>query len=222
MFERTISLINEDNFNKINNCTVTLIGLGGVGGIALETLVRTGVKNITVIDYDVFDVTNLNRQTLSDNDSIGKKKIDIAIKKMKKINPGLNIKGLNLKIDNDTINIISKTDYIIDACDDVEAKLEIYKYAHENDVPIISSMGMGNRFEISKISIQRLDRTINDPLAKKLRFLCKQRGINSKLPVVASTELPIISNKISSIFSVVNTAGICLANYVINDIIQKK
>lgn len=222
MFERTISLINEDNFNKINNCTVTLIGLGGVGGIALETLVRTGVKNITVIDYDVFDVTNLNRQTLSDNDSIGKKKIDIAIKKMKKINPGLNIKGLNLKIDNNTINTILKTDYIIDACDDVDAKLEIYKYADENNMHIISSMGMGNRFDLSKISIQRLDRTTNDPLAKKLRFLCKKRNINSKITVVASTELPIISNNISSIFSVVNTAGICLANYVINDIIQKK
>ncbi len=222
MFTKTISLINEDNFKKLNETSILLIGLGGVGGITLEALVRSGIKNITVVDYDTFDITNLNRQILSSYDSIGIKKITVAINRMTKINPNVNIKGLDLKIDSENIDSLIKTDYIIDACDDVNAKLEIYKFAQKNNIKIISSMGMGNRFDLSKISIQRLDKTINDPLAKKIRFLCKQNDINPKIKVVASSELPIISNKISSIFPVVNTAGILLANYIVNDIIEPK
>lgn len=222
MFEKTENLLGIDNFKLIKEKNILIIGLGGVGGITLEALVRSGISNITIIDYDVFDETNLNRQILSDTTSIGEKKVDVAHRKMKNINNELNIIKKCEFIDKNSINTLESYDYIIDACDDVEAKLEIYKFAQKNNIKLISSMGMGNRVDINKIYITRLDKTLNDPLAKKLRYLCKKEGINTKFPVVSSTEIPIKNAKISSLFCVTNTAGIHIANYIINDIIKNK
>ncbi|MFI3260119.1 MAG: ThiF family adenylyltransferase [bacterium] len=222
MFERTELLLGEETINEIKKQKILIVGIGGVGGIALNALVRTGFSNITIIDYDTFEISNLNRQILSDNLSIGLKKVEVAKRKMLEINKDLNIKALDIFLDKDNIQDIGTFDYIIDSCDSVDTKLELYKYATENNIKIISSMGMGNRVDLSKIGISRLDRTLNDPLAKKLRFLCKRNNINSKIPVVSSTELPRIDKKIASIFPVTNTAGIHLANYIINDVIKQK
>lgn len=218
MFDRILPLLGEENFKKIQNSKILIVGIGGVGGIALEALVRSGFKYITIIDYDVFEVSNLNRQIISTYNSIGKNKVIVAKEKMESINKDVVINAINIFLDKNNIKDIGTYDYIIDTCDTVETKLELYKYAKEKDIKIISSMGMGNRVDLNKIEITSLNRTINDPLAKKIRYLCKEKNIETNIKVIASQELPIISTNIYSIFTVTNTAGIMIANHVLNEI----
>lgn len=218
MFDRILPLLGEENFKKIQNSKILIVGIGGVGGIALEALVRSGFKYITIIDYDVFEVSNLNRQIISTYNSIGKNKVIVAKEKMESINKDVVINAINIFLDKNNIKDIGTYDYIIDTCDTVETKLELYKYAKEKDIKIISSMGMGNRVDLNKIEITSLNRTINDPLAKKIRYLCKKKNIETNIKVIASQELPIISTNIYSIFTVTNTAGIMIANHVLNEI----
>lgn len=222
MFDRLKLLIGDEGVENLKNSHVLLVGLGGVGGIVLESLVRSGVGNISICDYDVFDETNLNRQILSSRDNIGMKKTLVGKSRMLNINPDVNIDVLDFKICHDTINSLETYDYIIDACDDTDAKILLYKFAFLKKIKIISSMGMGNRFDITKISITKLNRTINDPLAKKIRFLCKKNNIDINFLVLCSSELPFKKddNTVGSIFFVVNAAGIILSNFVIKELLK--
>ncbi len=220
MFERIEKLIGITNLNKIKSKNILIVGIGGVGGVALECLVRSGVENITIIDFDTFEESNLNRQILSNNSNIGNKKTLEAVKRYKDINNNLNIKSLDLFIDKSNINTLEKYDYIIDACDSMEAKVELIKYSITNNINIISSMGMGNRLDPSKVYITKLSKTENDPLSKRLRNLLRKENITLNIPVVASKEVPLKSQLITSMISVPLAAGNLLAYYVINDIIK--
>lgn len=221
MYDRLILLIGKDSLEKIASKNILLIGLGGVGGFAFESLVRSGINNITICDGDIFDKSNLNRQILSNQENIGVNKAIEAKKRGLAINPYLNIKVIDYNITKENIASLGHFDYIIDACDDVGAKIELIRYAINNKIKIISSMGVGKRLDPTKLSISRLDKTYNDPLSKVMRTKLKKEGISLKIPVVYSNELPINNDKIiaSSIF-VPGVAGLYLANYVINDILN--
>ena len=220
MFDRLELLIGKENIEKISKINVLIVGIGGVGGTALEALVRSGVKNITIIDKDVFSESNLNRQILSTRDSIGLYKVDVGINRCKSINPNVNITGLKINLDEKNVNELEYFDYIIDACDDINAKLSLMQYASRNNIKLISSMGTGKRLNPSNVIITRLDKTSNDPLAKKMRYEARKRGLKLNIPVVCSKEEPINNDRViaSSIF-VPSTAGLMLAYYkkVIND-----
>ena len=221
---RSEMLIGKENIKKIENAKVLLAGLGGVGGMALEMIVRCGIKNITIIDYDKFEESNINRQILCTKKSIGKNKVDEAEKRIKKINPSCKVIKYNEKIDNVFLsNNTFDADYIIDAIDDVKAKVELIKYAINNNIKIISCMGTGNKLDPSKLEITNIWKTSYDPLAKKLRSVLRKERINYKLPVVSSEEKGVVNNikEIPSLALVPNAAGIMLASYVINDIIKK-
>lgn len=221
---RTDILIGNDNIKKISNINVLLVGIGGVGGSCLEMLIRSGINNITIIDYDIFEESNLNRQILSLNNNIGKSKVEVAKERILSINPECNITIYNKKLDNNLLNKLnSNYDYIIDAIDDIKAKILLIKYAINNNIKIISSMGTGNRLDPSKLYITNIWKTENDPLAKKLRSELRKENIKYKLPVVTSKEVPVIKTNgpIGSMAMVPNTAGILLASFVINDIIEK-
>lgn len=221
MFDRLELLIGKENIEKISKINVLIVGIGGVGGTALEALVRSGVKNITIIDKDVFSESNLNRQILSTRDSIGLYKVDVGIDRCKSINPDVNIKGLKINLDEENINELGNFDYIIDACDDINAKLALMQYANKNNINLISSMGTGKRLNPSNVIITRLDKTSNDPLAKKMRYEARKRGLKLNIPVVCSKEEPINNDRIiaSSIF-VPSTAGLMLAYYIIEKVIS--
>lgn len=221
MFDRLELLIGKENIEKISKINVLIVGIGGVGGTALEALVRSGVKNITIIDKDVFSESNLNRQILSTRDSIGLYKIDVGINRCKSINPDVNIKGLKINLDEKNVNELEYFDYIIDACDDINAKLALMQYANKNNINLISSMGTGKRLNPSNVIITRLDKTNNDPLAKKMRYEARKRGLKLNIPVVCSKEEPINNDRIiaSSIF-VPSTAGLMLAYYIIEKVIN--
>ena len=221
MFDRLELLIGKENIEKISKINVLIVGIGGVGGTALEALVRSGVKNITIIDKDVFSESNLNRQILSTRDSIGLYKVDVGINRCKSINPDVNITGLKINLDEKNVNELEYFDYIIDACDDINAKLALMQYANKNNINLISSMGTGKRLNTSNVIITRLDKTSNDPLAKKMRYEARKRGLKLNIPVVCSKEEPINNDRIiaSSIF-VPSTAGLMLAYYIIEKVIN--
>lgn len=221
MFDRLELLIGKENIEKISKINVLIVGIGGVGGTALEALVRSGVKNITIIDKDVISESNLNRQILSTRDSIGLYKVDVGINRCKSINPDVNITGLKINLDEKNVNELEYFDFIIDACDDINAKLALMQYANKNNINLISSMGTGKRLNPSNVIITRLDKTSNDPLAKKMRYEARKRGLKLNIPVVCSKEEPINNDRIiaSSIF-VPSTAGLMLAYYIIKKVIN--
>lgn len=223
MFDRLEIILNE-KINLIKNKSILIIGLGGVGSYALETLVRSGIENITIVDSDVIDITNLNRQLMSLNSNIGKSKVSVWKERIKDINPNCKIDAINKFITKDNLSILfnKKYDYVIDACDTLETKKELIKYCLNNKIKIISSMGMGNRLDSTKIKITTLDKTSYDPLAKKLRTLFKKENISLKVKVICSFEQPKKAKKIGSIAHVVATSGLLITNYIINDIIKEE
>lgn len=188
-FDREIALIGEEAFLRLQNASVLIFGVGGVGGYALEALVRAGVGSITVVDSDCVNATNLNRQILATVDSIGKKKVEVAKERALSINPDVKISAIDtfyLPENADNIDF-SGYDYIIDAIDTVSAKIEIAKRANELSVPLISCMGTANRKSSSGFSVCDLQKTSGCPLARVMRRECKKRGID-RLKVVFSSD----------------------------------
>ena len=221
MFERLEILIGKEAMDKLSKVSVLIVGVGGVGGTTLEALVRSGIQNVTIIDGDSFQTSNLNRQIIATNSDIDKAKLDVAIKRMLSINNKLNISGKRMYVNEENINSLGNFDFIIDACDDVKAKLLLMKYAEKRNIHIISSMGTGNRLNPSNVVITNLDKTSNDPLAKKIRNEARKMGLNLKTPVCTSKENPIYKGKVvaSSIF-VPSTAGLLIAYYIIEKVIN--
>lgn len=223
MFDRLISLINEDNFNKLKNLKVLLIGIGGVGGYTLEALVRCGILDITVVDYDTIDESNINRQILTSTLNIGEYKVSEAYKRYKSINPNVKLTIIKEKIDeNNIINIIDNNyDYIIDACDTVIVKFLLMKWRDTYKYKLISSMGTAKKIDPTKLEITTIDKTSYDKLAKKLRLMLRKNNIRGKFYVVSSREECInTGNTLASIVTVPAVAGLYLASYVINDVLK--
>lgn len=226
-FERNILLIGKENQEKLNNSKVIIFGIGGVGSFTLEALVRAGIKELTIVDFDTVDETNINRQLLALHSTIGKFKVDAAYNRSLDINPNVIINSHPIKIDEETINQISfeNTNYIVDAVDDVNAKLLIIKKAIDNNIPIISSMGTGNKLDPTKLILTDISKTSNCPLARVMRKKLRDININH-LPVLFSTEIPNKdhnpTNTIASISFVPSTGGLLIASKVINDIIKNK
>ena len=217
-------IIDEANLNNNKNLNILLVGLGGVGGSCFEALLRLGINNITVVDNDVFETSNLNRQILSNINNIGKYKTDEAIKHAKTINPNINITGINKFINIDNLSLLNGPyDFIIDACDTITTKALLIEYALNNGFKIITCCGTGNKFHPEYLTITTLDKTINDPLSKDLRKILRNKNITTKIPCVWSPELPVKTNTktIGSNVLVPNTAGLLLASYVINNTIKK-
>lgn len=223
MFDRVISLIGKNNLDKIMNTTVLIVGLGGVGGYALEGLVRSGIGKLILIDFDKIDESNLNRQIITNQDNIGNDKVDEAFKRAKGINPNCDVVIYKIFLDKDTINILDdyKIDYIVDACDSVQAKKLLIDYAIDNDIKIIASMGTAKKINPSKLEIIDIRKTSYDPLAKILRKYVMDKKINKKIMVVSSTEEPIKRDVLASLVFVPATAGLLCANYIIKDIIKE-
>ena len=221
MEEKIIKLIGEDNYRKIQNTKILLVGVGGVGGFVFEGLIRSGFKKITIIDKDIVDKTNINRQLVANNNTLGRNKVDICKENGLLINKEAKIDVICEFLSKDNINELDKDfDFIVDACDTLNTKLELIRFAKENNIKIICSMGMGNRVDASKIVVTTLDKTNNDPLAKKLRKLVRDNHLNSKIPVVCSKEIPIIKGEVNSIVTSPGIAGLLIVNYIINDIIS--
>lgn len=221
MFERLITLIGEDNVNKLKKANVLIVGLGGVGGYALETLVRSGIYNLTIVDGDIVELSNLNRQIISKRDVIGSPKALVAQARTLEINPDVNLKVINEFISEDNFSLlnIDSFDYVIDACDDLNLKLLLIKNADK--YKLISSMGTANKMDMTRFKITTIDKTSYDPLAKIIRKKIKEEKIRTKFKVVSSDE-KVMKNgtKLGTVAYMPAVSGLLCASYVINDIID--
>ncbi len=221
MFERRDLLLNEKQIENINKARIALFGLGGVGGYILEALVRMGITDFFLCDGDTFSESNLNRQILSVTNNIGFLKVEEAKKRVLSINPNAKVEIFDKYIDENTIKELSfDYTYIIDAIDDVKAKVLLIKEAKKRNIKIISSMGAGNRLNASFI-VSDIYKTEYDPLSKKMRTILRREGIDS-LKVVYTKDLPLKTNSttIGSISYVVGMMGIKIVEEVILDIIN--
>ena len=222
MLDRLKLILDEDTITIFKNTKVLIIGIGGVGGYALESLVRSGFENITIVDKDVIDKSNLNRQIISLNSNIGKSKVDVAKARCLDINPNCKINTINEFILEDNIDSLNLSDfnYIIDACDTITTKILLIDYCTKNNIKLISCMGTGNRLDSTKLCITKLNKTNNDPLAKNIRRILKEKNIKANPNVVWSSELPIKNNSRTpgSIVLVPMQAGNLCASFIINNI----
>ena len=222
-FSRLESLIGKSNLSKIENTYILVVGLGGVGSYAAEALVRSGILNIIIVDYDVVDITNLNRQNIALHSTIGKYKVDVLKDRLLDINPNLNIKTYRTFFDDNCKDKIlsNKIDFIVDCCDSVDSKKMLIKEALIRKIDIISSMGTANKLDPTKLEIVDIRKTFNDPLAKKIRKFINDEKIKEKVMVLSSTEVPVKKgNILGSTAFVPSSAGLLIASYVINKIIS--
>ena len=217
--ERLESLVGLDVLERIKNLNILIVGIGGVGGYTLESLVRCGVENITIIDYDRVDSSNLNRQIISNLNNIGQLKVDVARKRYTNINDKLNLKTMSIFLDKDNIDSISicQFDYVVDACDSVLTKALLMGVCVSKNIKIISSMGTAKKMDATKLSITTLDKTNYDKLAKKLRSVVP-KNIQRKIKVVSSTEQVKDISVLGSNSFVPATSGLLITNYIINDV----
>ncbi len=223
-------LIGSNSLEKLKNSHVIVFGAGGVGGYVLEALARSFVGEITVVDSDDVSLSNINRQILATVDTVGKKKVEVSKQRILSINPKCVVHTIEMFFlpENSYEIDFSQYDYIVDAIDTVSAKIELAKIAQEKDIPIISSMGTGNKLHPQMLEIADIKKTSVCPLARAMRALCKKNGIK-KLKVVYSKEEPIKSENAlndgkkavpSSSAFVPPTAGMIIASAVVNDLIK--
>ena len=213
-----------DDINVLREKTVLVLGLGGVGGYVTESLARCGIGNLILVDYDVVDITNINRQIIALHSNIGKKKTDCFKKRINDINPNCKVKTLDIFYGEENKEIVfdEKIDYIIDCCDSLESKKILIEESFKRNIPIVSSMGTGNKFHPELFSITKLKKTEYDPLAKKLRFLLKDQKELLETDVLYSKEQPHpYKGKIGSISYVPSVAGLLLTSFVVNKFLNK-
>lgn len=221
MFDRLEVLIG-DKINILKNKTVMIIGLGGVGGNAFETIVRSGVENIIVVDNDIVDITNLNRQALAFNWSLSKEKVEVAEIIANQINQKCKIKKIKLFLNEENIDEVynNKIDFVIDAIDTVSSKKLIIKKCIQKKIPFISVMGTGNKMHPELLEITDIKKTEYDPIARIIRKMINDNKIKEKVPVIYSKEKPLLKGKIGSNAFVPSTAGILAASYAINKMLE--
>ena len=227
---RTVLLLGAENINKLKKSRVAVFGIGGVGGYAVEALARSGVGTIDLIDGDKVDITNLNRQIIATHKTVGIYKTDAAEMRIKDINPDITVNKYNLFFGNETAHLFdfSQYDYIVDAIDTVTSKIELILKAKVSKVPIISSMGTGNKLNAAMLEVTDIYKTSVCPLARVMRSELKKRSVK-KLKVVYSKEepkKPLVTNEefgrhipASSAF-VPAAAGIIIAGEVVKDILN--
>lgn len=218
-FTRTIDLIGRPAFEKLQNSSVCVFGCGGVGSYVVEALARSGVGRITIVDNDVVDRSNINRQLIALNSTVGMPKAQAAAERVADINPDCVVTPVELFFDSEH-TIPLNFDYIADAIDSVPSKLFLIEEAAKRGVPVISAMGTGNKLNPSEFEVSDISKTSYCPLAKKMRCELRKRGINH-LKVVYSREEPAVrAVPPASISFVPGSAGLLMAGEIIKDLIK--
>lgn len=229
-FSRTETLIGKSAIEKLKKSKVAIFGIGGVGSYVVEALVRAGIQNFILVDKDIVDITNINRQIIATTKTIGKPKVEVAKSRILEINPKANVEIYQEFFMPESKGILNETiNYIIDCVDTITAKIELAIRADKLNIPIISSMGTGNKLDPTKFEVTDIYKTEMCPLAKVMRKELKKRNIK-KFKVVYSKEQPVKNNMQeknregkrqipASISFVPSVAGLIMAGEVVKDII---
>lgn len=233
-FSRTELLIGREALEKLKKSKVAVFGVGGVGSFAVEALARSGVGTLVLVDKDDICITNINRQIHATTKTVGKPKVEVMAERIKDINPLCDVVTYKMFYNKDTAKELLNDDYdyVIDAIDTVSSKIDLIVRCKENNIPIISSMGAGNKLDPTKFEVSDIYKTSVCPLAKVMRSELKKRGVKD-LKVVYSKETPIRTNNNqqtnenqrkqvpASISFVPSVVGLIIAGEVIKDIIKR-
>ncbi|MBQ8600359.1 MAG: tRNA threonylcarbamoyladenosine dehydratase [Clostridia bacterium] len=230
-FLRTKALIGQEAFDRLQNAHIVVVGAGGVGGAALEGLARAGIGRITVIDPDVFSVSNCNRQILALSSTVGRSKAEVAGERCHAINPQLKITALSEKIAAENIDTLMSidVDFIADCIDDAPAKEAIAAFCKEHKIPLLMCMGTGNRLSSEGMRIVNFEKTENCPLAKKMRLALRKSGFRrvrclySMAPAVSVAPIDEAGKRtVGSISFVPPVAGYRMAEHILLRLIEEK
>ena len=223
-FQRLQLLIGDENFGKLGKSTVAVFGVGGVGSFAVEALARSGVGRLILIDKDNIDVTNINRQIHALSSTVGRSKVEVMRERIREINPAAQVDAIQkffLPTEPVEDFFVCKFDYVVDAIDNLTAKIFLVEECNRRGVKIISSMGAGNKFDPTRFKVGDIYQTSVDPVAKILRKKLRERGIKN-LRVVWSDEVPRpVKDFIGSTAFVPSTAGLILASEVVKDLLNE-
>ena len=223
IYDRTEIVLGKEKLEILKKSHVVKCGIGGVGSYTLEALARIGVGHIIVVDKDVVDVTNINRQIIATVDNVGNSKVEVAKKRVSLINPSIKVDTVKEFIDENNIPtyITKDVDYVVDAIDSVESKIALIKYCKKENIKIISSMGTANKIDPLKLTVTDISKTEMCPLAKIVRKRLKEEGI-TKVKVVYSTEPAVKTNTITlgSVSFVPSVAGLIIAAEVVKDLVK--
>ena len=215
-FSRVSMLI---DINQLKNKTVAIVGIGGVGGYVAESLARSGVGKLILVDYDVVDETNINRQIIALHSTIGKEKVSLMEERIHDICEDTQVVSYRIMYgEENRYDIFSeKIDFLVDACDIAQSKQILITECLNRGIPFISSMGTGNRLDPSKLIVTDLAKTEGDPLARIMRKWAKDRGIRTPIPVLYSSELPIKTGtrQPGSLIFVPASAGLLIGSYIV-------
>lgn len=222
IFSRTARIVGSEGIEKLQKSHVLVFGVGGVGGHCIEALARAGVGSITVVDKDEVDVTNINRQIIATEKTVGMSKTKAVAERLKDINKEINVierEVFYLPEEGDNFDF-SQYDYVVDAIDNVTAKLDIIGRSKAAGTPVISSMGTGNKLEPTMLEVADISKTSVCPLAKVIRKELKKRNIKN-VKVVYSKEEPLVrANPPGSVSFVPSVAGLIIAGEVVKDILN--
>lgn len=243
-FARFSMMIGEDGIEKLRNSRVIVFGVGGVGSYTVEALARSGVGQITMVDFDEISESNINRQLHSLRSTIGKSKIDVMKDRILDINPDCKVELVKRLVYDDINEVLgnNKYDFVVDAIDVIGSKINLIEYCVKNNINIISSMGFGNKMHPEMVEIAKIKNTSVCPMARTIRSILKKKGITN-VPVAFSKEIPVQPNK-SELFKeelptefrennkiprkttpgsnsfVPGTAGLVLASYVVRKLLE--
>ena len=225
-FSRLSKVIGEESVELLSQKCVLVLGCGGVGGYTCEALVRSNIGRIIIVDFDIIDESNLNRQIIALESTIGLKKVDVLEKRLKDINSSCEVIKIDKFIDCNNLDELFKfdIDYFVDACDTVRTKKAIIDKCLARKIKFISCMGTGNKLDPTKLEIIDIRKTVNDPLARIIRKYVKDKKINSKVLVLSSTEVPVKIGESTpgSTAFVPSCAGLIIASYIIGELIKEK
>lgn len=211
-YDRTIKLFGEENFQKLQNTKIILLGVGGVGSFALDSLYNTGITNITIVDFDTYEESNMNRQ-LGSHGNINRIKVDVLKEKYPEVT------AINMKITPEWIDNFdfSSYDYILDAIDDIKPKVHLINKFYKR---VITTSGGAKRIDPSKIEYKSIWETFNDPFIRKIRYELKKIGFKKKFKVVFSSEEPLCLEK-GSFEAVTGSFGFMITSVVIRKILNR-
>lgn len=224
-FARLENIIGSQCLSDLNSKSVLVLGVGGVGGYVAEALARSNIGTLILVDFDIVDETNINRQIIALNSTIGRGKVDVLEERIQDINENCRVIKVNQLITNTNIDELFQysIDFFVDACDTVSVKKEVIKKCIDKHIPFVSCMGTGNKLDPSMLEITDIRKTVNDPLARILRKFVKDERIKGKVMVCSSRELAIkTGDRVpgSSAF-VPSSAGLLIASYIVRKFIEK-
>lgn len=230
-FSRTEMLIGREGLKTLGLSKVAVFGLGGVGSYTVEALARAGIGNFILVDFDTVSVSNINRQLHAMEDTLGMAKVDLMSGRIKRINPSAEVVTFREKYAGEGGDrfFTLRPDYVVDAIDDLEGKVELIKYCLREGIPVVSSMGAGNKMDPAQFKVDDISRTSTCPLARAVRRRLRQEGFKSGLKVVFSTEQPCRVEEAGdshqktvpgSISFVPPAAGLILAGVVVRDLLS--